>query len=393
MADDAVTITRFLGARNTLPGDRMPPTEEGVWLKSAINVDHDNAGRIARRQGCGARIGFGNVTAAYATEDETRLFVVDGGDLKNVASITPLSAITLASVGTGEVYWAEGGNLVFFTGSSTGIIQGNDVLPLGIPTPQPPQMVAVAGSLPPGKYIAAIAYRDAWGRQGGAGAVSEIELTETGGIRFVFDPLPGYVGLLFVSLANGDHLFLLAESAAGAYIWPSGNPTSYALDPMQMGSYPPPAGVGPVAFRDSRLWLSQNLGDTAYIFRSRPFWYHLFDLSDYIAVPGRIEMMLALDGALIIGTRTNIYAYSEDAPLATLADYGVVPGQPGRVIDRRAYFWTTRGLCAALPFENLTDKIFSVPPGTRAAIGVNESQGRKMLIVAADTGGRANNPN
>src|SRR3990172_10400935 len=106
-----IKINRFRGVRNTLPGDQMPPTEDGVWVKDAKNIYIDNSGRIKRRQGFGQELGFGDVTAAYSTEDEARLFVVDDGDLKEVDSLSPLQTRTLKSdVGAREVYWAEAGN-------------------------------------------------------------------------------------------------------------------------------------------------------------------------------------------------------------------------------------------------------------------------------------------
>src|SRR5690606_567514 len=103
---------------------------------------------------------------------------------------------------------------------------------------------------------AAVAYRDAWGREGGIGTIAEIELTAPGGIQFNFAVEPGYTALLFATLVNGDDLYLLAETTSQGHAWTAGTPSSYAIDPAQVGTYPPPAGIGPVAFMDSRLWVS-----------------------------------------------------------------------------------------------------------------------------------------
>lgn len=392
MEQGNVKITRFLGVRNTLPGDQMPPTENGVWLQSADNLDIDNAGRAKLRQGCGEELGFGDVTAAFNTNDEQRLFVVDDGDLKEVDALSPLQTRTLkAGVGSDEMYWAEAGNMIFFAGSSTGIISKTECLPFGIESPEPPTMAAIAGSLPAGRYLSALVYRDEYGREGGCGSVSEITLNSDGGIQFTFTVPSGFTALLFVSYINGDQLYLLAEATNGNYLWTAGEPSSQLIEDAQINTYPPPEGIKQLCFADSRLWVAETDGDTSYIYRSKPFWYHLFDLMDHIAVNGAVEMLLSVGNTVIIGTANNVWAYNEESGLSDPLPYGVVPGKPGMIIGGYAYFWTKRGYCRGFPFENLTDDIYSVPPGSRVSVGLNESKGRKMLIAATDTSGEANN--
>lgn len=390
--DPTIKIGQFLGVRNTLPPDQMPPQENGSWLRDGVNVDINDAGRVTRRQGWGEELGFGAVTAAYTTLDESRMFVVDDGNLKEVDSLSPLAMRTLKEgVGAGELHWCEAGNHVVFAGAATGMIHRGEYLPFGIPSPQPPQMIPVAGSLPPGRYLAATVYRDAWGRQGGCRTIAEIELAEAGGIQFLFTTDPGYTTLLFVSSVNGDHLYMLAETASDSHIWTDGQPSTAAIDQAQLNAYPPPEGIEHLCFEDSRVWASVSAGDTSYIYRSKPFWHFLFDPFDAIAVTGRVTMLLAVNNAVLIGTDDGVYAYSDEMGMTQLAEYGVVPGQSGCVIDGKAFFWTTRGLCTAIPFQNISDEIYSLPPGSRAALGFNESRGRKMLIVATDTAGDANN--
>src|SRR5690606_12515231 len=103
----------------------------------------------------------------------------------------------------------------------------------------------------------------------------------------------------------------------------------------QISAYPAPEGIQQIAYRDARLWVAQPAGDTTFIYRSKPFWYHLFDLFDYISIPGRVLMMLNIDQALIVATDTAIYAYSDESGLTQLAEYGVIPGHPGIVVDGR----------------------------------------------------------
>ena len=56
------------------------------------------------------------------------------------------------------------------------------------------------------------------------------------------------------------------------------------------------------------------------------------------------------------------------------------------------YFWTQRGFCRAMPFENFTQTTVSVPPGLTAAAAVLEEDGTRRYVVALTKGGTAYNP-
>jgi hypothetical protein len=94
---------------------------------------------------------------------------------------------------------------------------------------------------------------------------------------------------------------------------------------------------------------------------------------------------------LIIGTDSAIQSL-DGAGLTDLAPYGVVPGQHWSDDDGRILFWSARGLCAALPFANLTDKQVSVAPGVAAGGALVHQGGQKRYLVAIEQGGQAFNP-
>jgi hypothetical protein len=79
--------------------------------------------------------------------------------------------------------------------------------------------------------------------------------------------------------------------------------------------------------------------------------------------------------------------------LATLAPYGALPGQHWSLDedDGMVLFWTTRGVCQALPFSNLTERQVSVAPGLRAGGAIVYSGGQKRYVVAIQQGGSAFN--
>lgn len=165
-------------------------------------------------------------------------------------------------------------------------------------------------------------------------------------------------------------------------------------DEAGVGTMPAPTGER-IAFFEGCVWLSvfDSSNDTTFIFRSKPFFWGRWDLhADYIAVPGHVNLLTDVGGALLIGTNREVCLYAQES-LQTVANYGTVPG---RQIDYdesgAAYFWTRRGLCRATPFQNLTDDAVSVEPGTRCAVSIARERGaNRVLIVVTGTAG-ADNP-
>lgn len=130
---------------------------------------------------------------------------------------------------------------------------------------------------------------------------------------------------------------------------------------------------------------------------SEPLGYHIFNNdSNFFSVPGKVTMMAPTADALIVGTESRIYAYMGDK-IQQLAEYGVVPGQHWSLDEqpdgsKRTLFWSTRGLCSALPFTNLTERQVSVAPGVSAGGTLVRVGGQKRYVVALKQGGSAFNP-
>ena len=151
-----------------------------------------------------------------------------------------------------------------------------------------------------------------------------------------------------------------------------------------------PLGCEVIQAWKGRIYASQYMPnvDQTVVWYSLPIGFHLFSLdSDYFVVPGHVRMLAAVDDALIAGTDTRVYAYTGER-LDQLADYGVVPGQHWSKDDKRIIFWTTRGVCSALPFTNLTEKNVSVAPGVHAGGCVMRTNGQKRYVVAIHQGGQ-----
>jgi len=159
--------------------------------------------------------------------------------------------------------------------------------------------------------------------------------------------------------------------------------------------YPLPLGTDVIQAWGGSIYAAQFLHNPTQtiIWRSQPLGYHLFRLdTDFIMVSGRVLMMAPHDDGLLIGTDDAIYSY-DGTKLEVLAEYGVVPGWCWALDDEDSsiFIWTQRGMCRALPFENLTSGHVSVAPGVQAGAAVIARGGQKQFVVALHAGGTAFN--
>ena len=150
-----------------------------------------------------------------------------------------------------------------------------------------------------------------------------------------------------------------------------------------------PVGADVIQFWGGRMYAAQYFpseNQTA-VWTSEPMGFHLFNMdSGFFLLPGRVLMLAPHDKALIVGTDSHIYAY-DGQKLEGLADYGVVPGRNWSEDEGQTYFWTTRGVCSALPFTNLTQNQISVAPGLRAGGCIVNSGGQKRYVAVLQQGG------
>lgn len=382
-------IDKLLGMVNTIDPVR---TELGS-MASGLNVDIDDTNSAVIRGGQTAFGSFGAITSAFATRDMQQLYVVDSGNLKRVNPDG--SATTLqAGMPSTELWWTELGNHVFYSGAAQGMLTGGEHVTWAIPTPTV-EATAIAGSLPAGIYLFTAVLVAPDGRQGGSDFARGIELTSPGAIRLEAVAPAGYRTDFYVSSLDGAELFFCGSSDDGIFTF-DGPLESLAmkLSDEQDTKYPPPAGEQVAGFQ-GRIYVAQAhpAADVTNIFFSQPFFYHLFDYQqDFITVPGEVRMLAPTSSALIIGTDREVWAWDGES-LAKLAEYGVVEGHSSAPMeDNSILFWTERGLCRALPFENLTESRFSFPPGDRAVVQFLQHNGySKALVVVRDGGTAFNN--
>lgn len=360
-------ITSFLGLRNTSPARSIPDNA----LVAADDVDIDDAGIIAQRNGSTLSKAL-SLTSAYSTLDQTG-YVVSGGNLFQV--LDDLTTVDLGACSAKE--FTDSGKTLF---TDDGLkVEDGAVTNLRLPLPALPLGLSLApGDLPAGAYSATYTYRGPTGLESGSAPVASIELAAPGGVVLApVTPPPGYTVKYYLTEANGSVYY----DNAGVQ-----------LDPAQLLADSFPTGAERIAYHDSRLFVSQTLGNGAsVIWYSKPFQPHLWDFgTGYLIIPGRGLAMASSAQGLIIGTDAAIYAY--DGALRLLAGYGVVPGRPmARAVDGRVFIHSRRGQCVAPPFENITERKVSLPPGAQCSAAIVEQDGVQKFVVLTDGGGAAFN--
>ncbi|WP_157979253.1 hypothetical protein [Rhodoferax ferrireducens] len=332
----------------------------------------------------------GAFTDAYATLDEQRMYVVDDGQLK--AMTGPASSITLQSGNSSTaMHWTEINEQVFFSnGTDAGVIQpDNAVLPWRWVAPDAPALAAVTGTLPAGLYRVLCTYTLADGRETGGNEPVEITLTEGQAIQISDIPqLAGCATNVYVAPADSTVFSHFRTTLQTALVW-NYSPDNLRRDFTNDVLSPLPFDVDVIQAWRGRIYAAQYFphDKQTAIWCSQPLGFHLFNLAqDFFMVPGRVTMLAPTDDALLIGTDRRVFAY-DASKLDELAPYGVIPGQHWSKDDDRILFWTARGLCAALPFVNLTEKQISVAPGVRAGGCLVQAGGQKRYLAVLQQGG------
>ena len=313
-----------------------------------------------------------NVTSAYSTPDQTG-YAVANGILYRI--LPDLTVRALAESMATE--FTTFGNATF---THDGLrIEHDSVTDLKISAPEHPlKLTVIDGTLPAGVYSATYCYRSVTGMEGGSAPIATLELMTAGSIAIApVTPPAGYTAVIYVTDANGTVYY---------------DNDGIALNPLQILAKSFPEDCEKIAYHQGKLWLSKALANgSSIIWFSKPFHYHLYDPQEYMIISGRVLDMASTEQGLVIGTDAAIYAYSENA-LQKLADYGVVKGRPfTKLPDGSLLMFTLRGVCAALPFKNLSEKKVQFAPGVQCSTAIVQQNGLDKFVALSDGTGVAFN--
>lgn len=378
-------IKQFQGLNNVSDALRLGMS----WLVQADNVNITDRGALEKRSGYTLHKA-GAYSTAYSTEDFKRMYLVEGLALKSFDGVV-IAALT----STSDMQFSEiNGSVYFSNGTDCGIIeQDNTLLEWQWPIPAAPAVSAVTGSIPRGTYSVCCTFMLEDGRETGTSDPVTIEIEDGQAIAISgIQHIAGMRTRVYIAPANSAIFQLAGEVAQNAIVWNASN-DDLGTDLKTDGFDPLPDGVSSISVFKGRMYAAQYMPmfDQTVIWYSQPLGFHLFDLSsDFFMVPGEAVMLAPTDSALVVGTKKAIHAYNSDG-ITLLADYGVIPGQHWADDDKRTLFWTSRGVCSAMPFTNLTEKYVSVAPGVRAGGCLVRSGGQKRYLSVIQQGGSAFN--
>ena len=328
----------FLGINNRLPDNALhirTRQVQGDYLKDAVNVDIDNAGRLLHRKVPTLVQAMTGAHSLYLTSDTAGYLVRDSG-LYSI--VLPTYAETLLRVlGNNDAmsYVEYNGDLYYSNGTDSGRISAGTVYPVGLPTPATPAVSAIGGSLLPGWYQVAITYANTTtGEEGGVCASANIELTTTGGIRV---PLPGatfgatHINV-YLSAANGEVPYLATTVATGTALV---DLTTLSSGRGAAPRYEEPLPAGRLLLSNGRLCSVK--GNTLYLgVPYRPGYYK--PAEGY--VPFATDISVAVDaqhGIFVAADKT--YWIPNEGPIADVLPYGAVPGTEFSYPDKTIYGW------------------------------------------------------
>lgn len=222
-----------------------------------------------------------------------------------------------------------------------------------------------------------------------------IEVHESGDVVIL---ATGVTGSPFQWVELGYAFFLQSKTASWVVyphqvipwgsLCPPPTAVTYPLgDPI---SYPPPVGEVIGARRSQMMvgvWEPDR--DRSVLYFSRPDFPHEFRLErDFMMIPGKITLLATVSRGIIIGTDRAIFIDPIDEAVQRVADYGVLESAGVQNDQDMVYFWTERGLCRSMPFENLTDKNLAVTVRSHVAVGILPYQGSEYAVISQSGGVR-----
>lgn len=314
-------IGNFRGMNNRLP-DTDLDSQDGSYLRNAVNVDISSRGQISRRGGstiqsagtdCHSLFGDGNV--GYYVEYDKLIKIDSDGLITEISgNIKPGLRMSFCKTPTG---------LVCTNGESIWRIEGDALVHHGLPVPsnQPSVSAAPGGSIRPGRYQFAVAHVGLDGEISGTTDPVSIEVAAgsvltISGLRTDLHDL-----VLYMTEANGDLLYEVSRRMSGTAVL--GMMPSLGARCETIRKLPMPAGHI-VRHLNGRLLVASG----NFVYYSDTYALALHDPAvNYIPFPERVMMIEpCLNGFYVSADKT--YWVAGDAGSAE-----AIPVLPYRAIE------------------------------------------------------------
>lgn len=371
-------ISRFLGIDTRLPDFEMRVATKqlnGQYLRTAVNVEVDNAGRLRRRNGT-AKIQTQTAPHSLYMTSASAGFLVRASTLYAVTlpTYTETPRMSLTS-NAAMSYVTIGADTYYSNGTDAGRITAGVAYPLGLPTPSAPTTTVIGGALLKGWYQVSVAYyNNVTGEEGGISPSSNTEITATGALRVT---LPGastgatHVNI-YVSGANGSIPLFVAQVTAAT--------SSYDITAMGTGREAPqrfetvlPAGT----LFESNGRLCSFTGKVVSV--GLPFRPGYCDaVGSYLSFNDNVAIAIENQGGTYIATTAETFWFPGDlgdtqGTVSNPIPYGAVPGTEFSFPDKSLVGWfgtqgVMFGATSGEVVPAMEDHIDLTPPASGSSI-------------------------
>lgn len=385
-----IQIARFLGINNRLPDTEMSVSTKqmsGQYLRTAVNVEVDNAGRLRRRNGTALLPGTPTNAHSLYKLDNTNYFMVLVSAIYAITLPTYTSTMIVALTSNAPMsYVTIGADTYYSNGTDSGRITGGVAYPMGLPTPSAPATTVIGGSLLDGWYQVSVAYcNNVTGEEGGISPASRTEIATTGALRVT---LPGATAgathlNIYVSGANGGPCLYLAQVAVAT---PTYDITALGTGRIAAQRFEVPMLAGTLFHSIGRL--CSHIGKAVCV--GLPFRYgYCGAVESWYLFPDDVTLAIENQGGTYICTTKETYWFPGDLgdiqnKVANPVTHGAVPGTAFRLPDEiRVGWFGTAGIVFADTQGQITEtmepNIDLTPPASGHAV-VFETDGFTRVV-------------
>lgn len=287
-----VEFPRFLGENNRLPDSELR-SQDGVYVRQAVNVRLTNRGTYERRDGYKKLFDGKKPSSLYSNGD--RCFYLDDGTFYEIKVGQNLEFERVA-LKTGfrtdaELAYANTPLGVYFSdGLALYRVVGNRVATVNPIKPEAPFLKKIEGVLPKGNYIFAVTWVNEEGDESPPSHYAQIELTEPGGVEVVAYTPDGYKLNVYATNTNGTTLYLQTNTIFSAIILNN----SKTIEPAEDAALPAGDLLG---YFNGRLLSVKG----PYLFYSEPFHLDRYNrATGFIGFSDKISVIMPTDEGLYV---------------------------------------------------------------------------------------------
>lgn len=386
-------IERFTGINNRQPIDRIKPTEAGMPVRDAVNVDLSDSGTFQRRPGFRRVVEMAGCRDLWETRQGAlfaagdRLHLFDGQGTTEVAALaSPFARVAYAESALGTI-WSDGFTLNVMAGTSRRLVPAQ-------PNPQPLANGAAGGGLQAGTYGVMFASIRPDGQQSAPTVPQFVTVPPSGQIQITAGGQTERIAI-FVTAVDGSIFYRQGAIEVGQ--------SSLSLTVVRADGQPVrwentstlPAGKMLAVHRGRLLSV-----DSGFLFYSLPWALGLYrPASDYIALPEDITLVQPVEGGIYLATDRATYFLPggdiSQSSMQKVAPYGAIRGTAALLPNSINPMWhTPRGPVQASQdgqLQLMQDAQIAYPSAGRGASIQRESNGLRQFITslsqAQPTGG------